>query len=412
MSNLLIDPGPESTDYAQIAGYVQSFKDSSDRSRRTVFVITTICVLILIANWNLHPSSWARTRMRKAAELRASGRFPSMQVPGNAKPTKEQQLAAYNELVIANFPQEFVEQMLVVHIPAVGISTDVNEIGMLGGITLSLLMAVLLLSLMRQHENLYLATFKIRRLHERDESKNDGESTANFLYHSLAMCQVLTSPPTLARWTIRGRGRWVSAAGKLLFLIPAALQAYVLYTNWRSPLTTFYEVLDRQPKLLFQLVLLLILFILGVVCSIYVRAMDRRWRGAFFLINAGHHSTTLASWAVRVKLRSRWSAGEKALREDLEQALLAREGRVVSATPNSQSVTSRMEVHADLLTRKTVKMASHALMKAGRSEALAWCRSKHVPFQALTGFDLQPIEPGHRRAKITVVWSFATVDPT
>lgn len=396
----------ERDDYPEIAGYVETFRHSSDRSRRMVFIITTICVLILVANWNLHQASWARIRMRKAAELRALGQTPQPATTATTKKnaTSDQRAKAYNELVVSAYPEEYVKQMLVVQIPIVGIATDVNEIGMLGGVTLSLLMGILLLALMRQHENLYLSTFKIIRLHDHySKERGDGESKANYLYHLLAMTQVLTSPPTLARWPVRGRRRLLSTIVKSLFLLPALIMIYVVWTNWMSPVPQFYDVSPRA-KLIFQDILATLLIGLGLACWIYARAMDRRWRDAFFHINPHLLTKSPDPWLVRVKLRSRWTTREKQLRKLLEKALLSHGG---SASPRSGAevtVTVTFRIRTDLMTFDGLDVVSHQLMKAARTEARKWCATNKRFYVELDGFQMEPIAPVGHHVDVTIVW--------
>ncbi len=89
--------------------------------------------------------------------------------------------------------------------PIPGVSIDVNDLGVVGGVALVLLTSILVFCVMREHENLYLALYKVRRLCDvPDQDHTHGESAANLLYHRLVMGQVLSSPPTLAQWKHRG----------------------------------------------------------------------------------------------------------------------------------------------------------------------------------------------------------------
>jgi hypothetical protein len=54
--------------------------------------------------------------------------------------------------------------------PLFDLSVDYNEFGPISGIVLALLMMLLVFSFARQHENLYLCAFKVRRLCRGDET--------------------------------------------------------------------------------------------------------------------------------------------------------------------------------------------------------------------------------------------------
>ncbi|HVR40592.1 MAG TPA: hypothetical protein VMU84_15965 [Thermoanaerobaculia bacterium] len=394
-------------DESEIAGYIHAFTQSSDRVRQIIFVITTFCILIFVANWNTNPASWARSRMRKAVEQELLRRTTPM--PSQRLPTDRQQAlqAIYNEQVLRYYPQKYVEDVLLIEIPAVGISTDVNELGILGGVSLWLMMFILLRALKRQHENLYLSIFKIRRLFERDGQNADGESRANYLYHSLAMSQVLSTPPTLARWEIQRGQQHVRFLLKLTFVVPAALQVWVASSNYLTAnVPRFY--FGRMPtwKLGSQFALALLLFLFGFACFLYSRAIDKRWRGVFFLINPGHKAMQAAPWAVWVKLRSRWSRGEKSLRLELENAL--RTDRVLGGTADAGCTEIQIVERLAWpdLTRKTFRTGSHHLIKAARAHALRWCSDNGHHYIEMQEFTIKSRRLADKVLKVEMAWRF------
>jgi hypothetical protein len=405
----------ERDDYAEIAGYVDAFRVSSDRSRRFIFVIVTVCVLLFIASWNLHRLSWSRIRMAKAAELRTRANVIAKAAALAGVDVAKVQSATlptdsmYGRLVVEKYAEEYVKQMLVVHIPAVGISTDVNELGLLGGITLTLLMGLLLAALARQHENLYLCIFKIRRLFERDERRVDGESAANYLYHSLAMSQLLNMPPTLARWPSGTRKPFINAAVKASFLIPAALQFYVVWTNWTSGVPGFYKA-NPHGKLLVQAFFAILLAALAVGCVLLVRAMDKRWRGIFFYINPGHRVKDPTPRLIWLKLRSRWTRAEKELRLELEKALIDKRGTGGTTGDPLKHQTMKMRTRQDRLSREQVGFSSHHLMKQARAEALEWCAANNCEYVQLEGFELSGFVQADKRVSLTIEWWFRCTD--
>lgn len=145
-----------------------------------------------------------------------------------------------------------------------------------------MLLSLLLFCLSREHDNLYLALFKVRRLHERDSDNGDGESAANYLYHALAMSQVLSSPPTRARWQ---KSRAKNLILRLLYLVPLMVQTYIAIINTDS--LDIARILGAGSALVMLPVYLSVLItgLLGVLAIRYAQACERRWRSAFFRIN-------------------------------------------------------------------------------------------------------------------------------
>jgi hypothetical protein len=181
------------------------------------------------------------------------------------------------------------------------------------GLTFVLLFILLLFSLMRHHENLYLALYKVRRLAKDDDSMAHGESKANFLYHALAMGQVLYSPPTLARWG----ARWQQALMYVLLFIPFLLETYITATNWSSRLLAQQYNLDAYIPAQVGLCILLLSFAIG--CLIYSKAASDRWETAFFHVNPARRVIAQPPWHSWVHIHLPW----KTKLRGIERALLA-----------------------------------------------------------------------------------------
>jgi hypothetical protein len=264
-------------EHMELSHYIDVFRESAERVRRVIFIIMVFSVVMLIAQWNTTTFSWVSRHYKGLKDLRSAAKTDA----DVAKAT-DGRLSSIEELKNSeeDYRKQRVERVLLVNIPWLGVTFDVNDLGNFCGVAYILLMILLIFSLGREHENLYLALFKVRRLHQHGKLKSDGESTANYLYHALAMSQVLSSPPTLAQWD----QPWLKT--KILytiFLVPALVESYVIYEDLKT-LAVVRNFVDKSimyPQYAFVLTNAII----GCLAILYSMSFDRRWRSAFFYIN-------------------------------------------------------------------------------------------------------------------------------
>ena len=273
-----------------------------------------VSLLVLLAEWNYLHGSWSRQKwddLEYLVEAEARREWLHARTRNLIIPTRDPaaldpgttplDLWVKNQIERSQLnahASEFINRMVFVPIPVLGGSIHVNDLGLAAGVILAVLSGLLSLLMAREHENLYLATFKIRQLRKRDSDHADGESPANLLYHALAMAQVLNDPPTLARWN-QGSSRLISRAGiALVFLFPAIVQAAVVLQNiasrekayavWGNDVTIF--------RLSIQAGLGIAIIIFGLVSYGYTVACDERWRDAFFYVNPGLRYVEQEPW--------------------------------------------------------------------------------------------------------------------
>jgi hypothetical protein len=189
------------------------------------------------------------------------------------------------EAHLAEIEKQRVSELLLINIPFLGIHFDINDLGAFSGIGLAIICFTLCFAMARQHENLYLSLWKVRRIADREGRYNDGESTANFLYHALAMAQVFTRPPTLARWRPRGIGR---IAMRVLLFLPVLIQGLIIFRNIRS-IESAWRLNPRATilSMAIQVPMLIVILVCILASCFYSRAGDLRWRETFFAINPG-----------------------------------------------------------------------------------------------------------------------------
>jgi hypothetical protein len=296
----------------ELGQYIHAFTSSSNRVRYVMIAITIAAMFIFAEFWNSRPKSWINTRINTARdalevfEARRSGRdlpLPEFATIRNLE--NEEVIRLHLEQLEAAYVSRVVEPQ----IPALGLSFDLNDLGIFGGITLLLLLIMLTYSLDRQYENLFLSLWKVEVLYKREpkkrkpkkqEPKEDRESKANLLYHALAMAQVFTQPPTLARWRPSFVTRHVT---KFLFFSPAGVHALVLWQNY----ATINYATSLKPKypafgMKIQITLLVLLLCFAIVCCVYSRACDERWRRIFFRINPSCAQERPRPWLERMML--------------------------------------------------------------------------------------------------------------
>lgn len=283
------DLRPDTTRDAELDQYVDAFRISSTRSRVALYVVIVATALIGVTNYNVQAWSWPRQRMetwfkykiweaqaataKTPAVMTADPVIPKRLMDGDARLLQ----AARDE-----YEKQFVARTVFTSSPIPGVSIDVNDLGVLGGGALTLLMLVLLVCLMREHENLYLALYKVRQF-ARLRNHEHGSSEANLLYHALVMSQVLASPPTLARWRNRGTLRHFG----LIYLLPLAVYLWVVCANYRTLDVAKEYVGDVIAKRFMdtQYVIAAILAVLTILSWLNSRAMAERWITAFRAIN-------------------------------------------------------------------------------------------------------------------------------
>jgi len=191
-------------EHLELSHYVEVFRNSAERVRRIIFVIMAFSIVMIVAQWNTTCTSWVPRRWNRLNDLayeaaRAKTPVAAAKIVSDGTGGRFRDLEDLKEF-LSEYRRLRVERVFLLEIPGVGVTFDVNDLGNFCGAAYLMLLVILVYALMREHENLYLALFKVRRLHDRRDGKPGGESTANYLYHSLAMSQVLNAPPTLAQW--------------------------------------------------------------------------------------------------------------------------------------------------------------------------------------------------------------------
>jgi hypothetical protein len=302
VTDLPEEPEEEDSPYEhlELREYIRGFQISADRVRWIIFIMTFFAAVIFVTTWN-GGESWMQHRYIKLRNLQAElATMPINQREGFLR-TRVSNVVSVRELdaMVEKLREKRVDRLLTFDLPWLGVAIDFNDLVVFAGLTFVLLFALLLLSLMRHHEILYLALYKVRRLSKADRNMARGESKANFLYHALAMAQVLSYPQTLARWGPRWQHSFVHAT----LFIPFMLETYITWTNWTSREIAWQYGLGAYIPL--QVILCVALLAFAIACVIYAKAANARWNTAFMHVNSARRYIAPPPWEVWTRLSRR-----------------------------------------------------------------------------------------------------------
>lgn len=190
--------------------------------------------------------------------------------------------------------EAFINDVINARAPVLGLVFDINDLGLIAGLTFSILMLVMAFYTHRAHENLVLCMWKVQDIADREQCFDQPGSKANLLYHALSMEQVFTIPPTLARWDNLRPFRF---AHYFLFLIPLAVQAGIFVHDLHTATIGYgFSQLQTKISLLCQGISIALVIVLSLVCGAHLHADDRTWDRAFLYINPAHRFRGKARW--------------------------------------------------------------------------------------------------------------------
>lgn len=282
---------------------IDATQGSSDRARWVLLTLQVTCIVIFMALWHETPFAWTYSRLQTAqaavwlldcgtnhpenADSAAAGsqdKHPECHyIDTNGKPldrpfSADEIRRAQRFLAEWRLPPEqareqlkelqesMVNRAMNVSVPFLGITLDVNDLGLLGGASFLLLLVWFYYSLQREERNV-AALFQATR----DEDLSD-------VYELLAMTQVLTIPPRPAASPSRFWGKLPA----LLFWMPSLVQILVLLndaeTLYRSIVVgRWFGVTEFAASLLF----LLAMVWTTSQCAAKSGEVFDHWQGAF-----------------------------------------------------------------------------------------------------------------------------------
>ncbi len=197
-----------------IRDYLDACNHVSGRARAILLLLTTVTVLVFVAQLNTLQNQWMRARVRSLAN--ASLRPPASshsiandeqwswvlrdRIGPRPDPRADQyqgiagesdykfDLDLYKSKYIAVFGaycNHFVDTAYSVKIPFIDASIDINDLGFVGGSALTVLLTLFAFTLFRERECLVNAFAAAKKMNQTED-----------FYHLLAAGQVFTTPQT------------------------------------------------------------------------------------------------------------------------------------------------------------------------------------------------------------------------
>ena len=320
---------------AEVPLYIEAYRSSSDRVRLVFFVILVVTVLAfggwlnslhrgwlsqrlaqarVALNLEMYPGGrWERQATYELDDLPSSVRAMSTQrreefVQAAAEMVRSKALGDRNQLenYLQAIEQSWVDQVIRLKVPLIAATFDINDLGVLASISLALLAIILMTSLAREHENLFLCMWKVKELcdhHERSgaDCKEDRSSLANLLYHALAMAQLFSSPPTLVRWR---KARVWHLLSLFLFSLPLVVVVLLFVHN----VSTFGFGWRLNPTLTLTSLVLQGICAVVVLVSLWLswlllRAIRRLWVETFKYMNPTWSERSQKRWKSWLKAK-------------------------------------------------------------------------------------------------------------
>jgi hypothetical protein len=278
----------ESTMTEETRTAITEAKESSKRARQILLLIQVACIAVFIALWQERQDGWPITRLRAAraavlvADCRALPLDQTKSCEEKLRVTHQPDLDKGSALLDQwHFTPEqartwlnWMQQMMInrvinTGIPGLGATLDVNDLGLLGGITFLVMLIWLRFALWREHSNVNFVFRRCRRTDVEDELTD--------AYELLAMAQVLSVPQMPYEEGKRPLA-WLPIA---LYWIPLVVQGSVLWYDRRTySLGAAMQAILTDREFGMGIILLVLIAWLGWECMRYSRMIKLEWKQA------------------------------------------------------------------------------------------------------------------------------------
>ncbi len=261
--------------------YTDAASGASDRGRFVLIVMITISVLAFGAFWNSWQGSWVNARLNEAKDAYRLKVWDyhnkSLSNPDSAKIFDEAhwfvQLRGLEDSTrlkeyLGDLQKIQLEQIMQIHVPFFGMTVDVNDLGILGGLAFVVVLIWMNFSLMREANNLTIAF---------NWAKVNG--ALGECYRILTMRQVLTLP-------IVGSGiprnRFWQKIPKSLLLLPAIVQLLIFcYDVYSNQLGLSISLANTIILYVLSFCFLVLITILTYLCFELTSEIDKIWKDAY-----------------------------------------------------------------------------------------------------------------------------------
>lgn len=260
-------PPDDSKGEISLNAYLDAAADASRRAHNLVRVLAATCVLLVIGGLNSVDWSWPRLRFEAFANKKlpyAENMLRTLQ--------PEEQYQAYQAL-LSNFHRGLIDNVYYVKLPLVNYGFDINDLTVVAGLGMSIILLLLIYSIRAEANCLAIAFKASKQLGDRRRLEQ-----VRF-YEVLAIKQVFTLPylKTHEGWSTRRRW-YLRAPPKLVYIIPAVLLAIILVNDALTVSKVAAWAGHRAWASFWAgAVILALTFVLGLSCWLYTRRVDKLW---------------------------------------------------------------------------------------------------------------------------------------
>jgi hypothetical protein len=256
--------------------YVEVSTDAARRTRIVTIILIVATVSLAIGYYNSLGNSWANQRIKSAFDT-SEGRLKAIREKLGIEPDEVGQLSEIDKKKLDTFIlslqtgaiDDYRRNVRLIPIPFFNLTVDVNDLGVMGGIGLIIILILMRYSLSREIKNLNVS-FKEACEHNR---------LCEF-YHSLAMRQVLTIPKMKGE----EQNEFLAILPSYSCKLPAIIFTFGVIYDLYSFGIFGYSSKQVFLQLLIETVSLIIIWILSLKCSERLRYINSIWENFWGLV--------------------------------------------------------------------------------------------------------------------------------
>jgi hypothetical protein len=242
-----------------IEDYLDATSDASKRTRIIMVSIVVASVLTFAGFLNSLEHNWMLQRIQAAAVTDSPyvrKKFPNVSDP---KVFEKDQEVFFKSLM-----DSYVINTYTIRVPFFGVTFDVNDLGLIGGVSFIVLLLLFRFSLGRELDNLILSFEEAKQVKE-----------LPVFYNLLAMRQVLTVPPTSRREAVA----MIMIIPKLLSFLPLMVLSIVIAHDFLTyDVGASINVVHTVLLYIFTAMLWAFVLIESISCLTVWLKIDAAWR--------------------------------------------------------------------------------------------------------------------------------------
>ena len=261
----------------ELRDFIDATIGSARRTRTLMTVLVVACVLAFAGFLNSLPSSWMLQRIQVAGDPASPYVVGKLGVETTLDDPRYE--ALHGALV-----RSWVDNAMSIDVPFFGVAFDINDLGLLGGISFVTILVLMRFSLRTEISSLRLA-FKAAA----QDAQGDKRQLERF-YDLLAAQQVFTLPHIGVEpigWVAR-RPWMLRVMPKLTCFLPLAVYSLVAVNDYQSQtIASAINPLHTRILLIYTGVIWVVVGVLSVWCYRRLAEIDRIWDEYWARIQAG-----------------------------------------------------------------------------------------------------------------------------